>query len=91
MQQPVAEALGQRRAARQHNVCIQRLAQVEVCPCDGVDHHLVKAGVLEADDLGVEQNFWCPEALGANLSGQDTAYGSRHMRCSEEKGEKRLP
>ena len=68
-QQPVAEALGQRAAARQHNVAVERLAQVQVRPVDGVDDNLVHAGVLEADDFRVEEDLGRPEPLGADLGG----------------------
>lgn len=67
-EQTVTEALGQRAASREHNVAVQRLAQVEIRPVDRVDDDLVHARVLEADDLGVEKNFWCPEAFRANLA-----------------------
>lgn len=66
-QQAVAEALGQGAAAGQHNVGVQVLAQVEVCPVDGVDDDLVHAGVLEADDFWVEEDLWRAEALCADL------------------------
>ena len=66
-QQAVAKALGERAAAGKHNVGVQRLAQVQVCPVDRVDHDLVNAWVLETDDLRVEQDLGCPEPLSADL------------------------
>lgn len=67
-QETVAEPLGQRAPARQHNVTIQRLAEVEVGTANGVHDDLMYAGILEANDFRVEEDFWCAEPLGANLS-----------------------
>lgn len=66
-QEPVAEAFGERAAARQDNVAVQGLAQVEVGPVDGVDDDLVHAWVLEADDFRVEEDLGGPEPLGSDL------------------------
>jgi hypothetical protein len=66
-QQPVTEALGQGAAAREDDVGVQVFSQVKVGPVDRVDDNLVHAGILEADDLGVEEDFGRAEALCADL------------------------
>ncbi len=68
-QQAVAEALGQRAAAGEHDVGVEVLAEVQVRAVDGVDYDLVHAGVFQADDLGVEEDLGGAEALGADLWG----------------------
>ena len=67
VQEPVAEALGERRAARQDDVAEQGLAQVHVGAVDGVHDHVVQPRVLEPDDLRVEEDLRGPEAFGADL------------------------
>lgn len=67
MQQPVAEALGQRRTAGQNDVAEEGLAQVHVRAVDGVHDHVMETRVLEADDFRVEEDFRCAEAFGADL------------------------
>ncbi|KAG5457954.1 MAG: hypothetical protein BJ554DRAFT_1919, partial [Olpidium bornovanus] len=67
VQQPVAEALAQRRAAREDDVREQALSKVQVRLVDRVDDHLVDALVLLPDQLRVEQDFGGVEALGSEL------------------------
>ncbi len=67
VEEPVAEALGQRSAAGQDDVGIQCRPEVQVCPADGVDNHLVHPGVFQTDNLGVEENLGRSEALLPNL------------------------
>lgn len=67
MQEPVAEALRERGAAREHDVGVERFAQVQVRPADSVNDHLVYAWVLEADDLRVEEDLGRAETLWADL------------------------
>lgn len=66
-QQAVAKALGQGAAAREHNVGVQILAQIQIGPVDGVNHDLVHAGVLESYDLRVEEDLGGAKAFGADL------------------------
>lgn len=66
-QQTVAKALGERAAARKHNVGVECLAQVQVCPVDGVHDDLVHAGVLEANDFGIKEDLGGSESLGSDL------------------------
>jgi len=67
-QQPVAEAPRQRRAAGEHDVGEQGLAQVEVGAADGVDDHVVQPRVLEPDDLRVEEDLGGAETFRADLT-----------------------
>ena len=67
VQQPVGKGLGQGGAAGEHDVGEEVLAQVEIGAVDGVDDDLVHAGVLEPDDLRVEQDLGRAEALLPDL------------------------
>lgn len=67
MQQPVREAARQGGAARQDDVGEEVLAQVHVGARDGVHDDLVDAGVLEPDDLRVEQDLRGPETFLTDL------------------------
>lgn len=66
-QETVTKALGQCAASGEDNVAVEGLSQVQVGPVDGIDNDLVHAGVLEANDLGVEENLGGSKALRANL------------------------
>lgn len=68
-EQTIAKTLRERAAARKHNVRVKIPAQVQVRPVDRVDHDLVHARVLEADNLRVEEDFGRAEALGSYLGG----------------------
>lgn len=59
--------LCQRSTATQENISVQVAPQVEVSACDRVVQDLVRAGVLEPEQLGVEEHLGCAEALGAQL------------------------
>ena len=63
----IAKALGQCAAARQHNVGIEILPEVEISPVDRVNNYLMYTGVLESDNLWVEQDFGRPEPFRSNL------------------------
>jgi hypothetical protein len=68
VEQAVAEALGEGRAAGEDDVGEERLAEVEVGAVDRVDDDLVDAGVLLAVELWVEKDLGGAEAFGAELS-----------------------
>jgi len=63
----VRRTLDERPSTAEHDVAEERLAQVEVGAVDRVDDDLVHACVLEADDLGVEQELGCAMPFGAEL------------------------
>jgi hypothetical protein len=67
VEQPITESLCQRGTTREHNVAIERLAQIHVCPLNSLHDNLVHTRVLKANELGVEENLGCAKAFSANL------------------------
>ena len=67
VEQPVTETLCQRGAARKHNIAIKRLAQIHIRSLNSLHDNLVHTRVLQTDELGVEEDFGCAKAFGANL------------------------
>ena len=70
VQKSVAEALGQRRAAGEDDVAEEGLTQIHIGAVDGVDDHVMQAGILQADNLRVEENFRGAKAFRADLDGR---------------------
>ena len=52
--------------ARQHNVLVQILPNVNVAAHDGVIANLVDAVRFHTEQLGLEEHLWCTEALAAD-------------------------
>lgn len=67
VEQPVTKAFCQRGASGEHNVAVERFPQVHVRSVNSLDHNLVHARVLKADDLGIEQDLRSPETFRPNL------------------------
>jgi hypothetical protein len=63
VQEPVSEALGQRRAAREDDIAKQCRSQVHVGAVDSINDDLVDSGILESDDLGLKEDFRSTKSL----------------------------
>lgn len=68
MEEAVAEPFSQGAATGEHDVPEEGLTQVEISAVYCVDNDLVDTRVLESDDFGIKEDFWCTEAFGSNLS-----------------------
>lgn len=66
-QESVAKAPSQGAAARKDDVAIKGFSQVEVGPVNGVNDHLMNAGIFLADDFRVEKDLGGAESLSTDL------------------------
>lgn len=55
-------------AATENDIREEALPQIQVDAIDRVHNNLMYTGILLADDLRIEQNFWCPETFRTELS-----------------------
>jgi hypothetical protein len=67
VEQSVTEALCQCGTAREHNVAVESFPQVHVRSVYCFDDDLVHTRVLEADDLGVEEDLGRSKPFSADL------------------------
>lgn len=67
VEQSVAESLCQCGTSREYDVAVESFSEVHVCPVYRLHDNLVHTGVLQADDLRVEEDLWCSEAFCADL------------------------